>query len=68
MIYRLIIKVDSMGPEGQSLASSYRTVDIRDDNLDRAMTAQGSYEFCEIIGCERIRTAEQHEKGKSDVP
>ena len=66
MIYRLIIKVDNMGPEGQPLASSYRTVDIRDANLERAMTATSAYHTCEIVGCERIDTAVQHTPTQSE--
>lgn len=55
MMYRLIIRVDTFGPDGSGTAPEFRTVDIRDDNLDRAMTAPGSYSSCQVIGCERIR-------------
>jgi hypothetical protein len=64
MIFRLIIRVDSFGPDGTGTAPEYRTVDIRDENLERAMTAPGSYSQCQVIGCERIREA----VGKESAP
>lgn len=57
MTYRLIIRVDTFGPDGSATAPEYRTVDIRDDNLDRALTPPGIYSSCQVIGCERISTA-----------
>jgi hypothetical protein len=54
---RIIIRVDGCTPDGGILAPTYRTVDIRDANLERALQTQG-YTSAAVIGAERITESE----------
>lgn len=55
---RLIIKCDHYGPDGNAMAPSYRTVDIRDENLDRALKPESTYSSAAVIGAELIVNGE----------
>lgn len=51
---RIVIRVDSCTPDGGSCAPTFRTVDIHDANLERALETQG-FTSAAIVGAERIK-------------
>lgn len=49
--FRIVVRIDNLGPEGQSLAPNYRTVDIESDTLAKALQC-GNYSHAAVIGIE----------------
>lgn len=49
---RLILKVEHFGPDGTTLAPTYRTVDIHHAPLLAALKRTGTYSAVSIIGAE----------------
>ena len=51
---RIIIKVEHFGPDGTTLAPTYRTVDVSHERLEKMLIPPGTYAACAIVGCEGL--------------
>jgi hypothetical protein len=61
-VIRLIIKVEHFGPDGTTLAPTFKTLDIDSPELAAALTPpRGAYLACTLIGAEELP------EGKPDV-
>lgn len=51
--FRIVVRIDNLGPEGQQLVPNYRTVDIESAELAKALEC-GTYSHAGVVGVESL--------------